>query len=188
MPAHRDRAVMLWLADRLGPDPSPRAVGLVRALCPSARFGWMRLRGRGWYDQGLRALFPTWDAMGHHRGWRARRIRPGDGPKAVGPTGCAGAGLVLANRDAVLMLQGKQRPRVVIITEGEPAFLAWSAAKPGAAVIGIGSGWWTPQHADRVPDGARVVLATDADKAGERYAEQVARTLDDRCTISRWRA
>ena len=189
-PCTTDPPVRAWVEERLGPDPSVRVLGLVRALRGGDR-PWMRLRqGRdrpSWYNLGLRALFPTWDALGQHRGWRARKIRTTSGPKAVGPTGYSSEGLVLANGHAVRMLRRAARPDLVIVTEGEPAYLAWAAAHPRAAVIGIGSGWWTPQHADAVPDGARVVLATDHDPAGERYAAQVARTLNDRCTLSRWR-
>ena len=186
-PGAADPAVIAWLATRLGPDPSVRARHLVRSLRRGVARPWMRCMGRGWFDGGWRALMPTWDARGQHRGWRARQVLPGrDGPKAVGPAGFDGVGLVLASPFAVRMLRGEAQPKRVIISEGEPAFLAWVASGE-RTVFGIGSGWWTDDHADKIPTGCEVVIATGLDKAGDRYAEHVTRTLAGRCTVVRWR-
>ena len=47
-------------------------------------------------------------------------------------------------------------------------------------------------HADRLPDGAHVIIATDDDEAGGRYAETIVETLAQRIrsgaiSASRWR-
>ena len=173
-----------WLQDRLGRLP----VLAARYLAADQRLPrWARRERRSWVDLGYRLIVPTWDADGQVRSVRARRVVEGlSGPKALPPSGYSAGGLVLASPRAVLMLRGEAQPEAVVISEGEPAWAAWSSAKPRAAVVGVGSGWWTQGHADRVPDGADVILATDHDKAGDRYAEQVRETLAGRCKITRW--
>jgi 5S rRNA maturation endonuclease (ribonuclease M5) len=83
------------------------------------------------------------------------------------------------------MLRGITRPGQVVIVEGEPDFLSW-CMRTEDPVIGIGSGWWTQDFADRVPERAEVILRTHDDEAGERYAARVAETLGERAIV--WRA
>ena len=122
-------------------------------------------------------------------------------PKALAARGCGhAAGLVLADPLGVALLRGELEDggvrwdgRVVIV-EGEPDLWAYatamSRARNGAsyAVFGHMAGAWTAAHAARIPDGARVLLATDDDDAGDRYAETVRDTLKGRCNVARRRS
>ena len=52
-------------------------------------------------------------------------------------------------------------------------------------MIGVAAGSWSGDLGAHIPDGARVILWTDHDDAGERYARQVAATIAPRCTVLR---
>lgn len=183
-----------WLQGRLG-EPWRRAAGVVRAL---PLRGPVPAWARFWRDRGYRALFPVFDAQGQMRSLRARRVADGPGPKCVPAMpphrehpGFAAGGLVLACPLALGRLRGAALPPEWdqdppwVVTEGEPAWLAW-VAKRQAAVLGITSGSWSLPLADRIPDGALVIVATDQDKAGERYARQITESLRGRCRLRRW--
>ena len=78
-----------------------------------------------------------------------------------------------------------ERTLELVITEGEMDFLAWvqragDADEYAPAVVGIVSGWWTAEHSQRIPDGTRVLIATDNDQAGDDYAALIARTFAGR--------
>lgn len=171
---------------RIDPD-AVEAAKLLRVLpCGAALPRWARFSGLFWTATGHRMLARLWGAQGQLVSLRAWRITDGDSPKRLPPAGHRCSGHVLANRIAVGMLLGRVRPRRIIVAEGEPDHVVDSLRYPSDAVIGLGSGWWTPELAARVPSGCRVVIRTDPDDAGERYAEQVARTLGDRVEV--WRA
>ncbi len=77
----------------------------------------------------------------------------------------------------------------LVICEGVPDFLTWAtrwgdAAETAPAVIGIISGSWTTEVAARVPAGTRVAVRTHGDRAGAKYAQQIAATLRDRCVLT----
>ncbi|MDP6935163.1 MAG: hypothetical protein QGG40_19745 [Myxococcota bacterium] len=81
-------------------------------------------------------------------------------------------------------------PLVVVISEGEPDYLTWSTSRgDGAlatlAVFGVYSGAWCSEVADRVPTGARVVVRSHDDRAGNEYAGRIAATFGSRCTVRR---
>jgi 5S rRNA maturation endonuclease (ribonuclease M5) len=122
-------------------------------------------------------------------------------PKALAAVGCGhAAGLVLADPLGVALLRGKLEDegmrwdRRVVIVEGEPDLWAYATAmsrtRNGAsyAVFGHMAGAWTDAHAARIPDGARVLVETDDDDAGDRYAETVRDTLKGRCNVTRRRS
>ena len=75
-------------------------------------------------------------------------------------------------------------PRVAWIAEGVPDFLTGATRFPdeatAPAVLGVAEGFWTPELAARVPRGARVVVVSDHDPNGDRYAERIAATLAGR--------
>lgn len=172
-----------WTVSRLGEEAADHVRYLVRELHHGYRPRWAWGYGGSWQEAGYRVLFPMFDAYGMIRGIRARHI--GDGrPKSQGPARCKAGGLVLANPMAWQMLcKGKAPHRGLVITEGEPAYLAWSA-RVHEAVIGIGSGWWTQEIAARVPKGTRVLVATDADGPGKRYGDQIESSLSH-CSVVR---
>ena len=118
--------------------------------------------------------------------------------KSLASRGSA-AGLVLADPIGLALLRGAREDEgmrwsgLVVFAEGEPDMWAY-ATKAGRckngetyAVFGIEAGSWTAEHAERIPDGARVLLETHDDAAGDRYADQIAATLAGRCTIKRQR-
>jgi len=94
-----------------------------------------------------------------------------------------------------------------VIAEGETDFLTWCTGDSNAALFapatfGIFSGSWTQAIADRIPDGATVVIATDTDPldkskperkpAGDIYAEKIIQTVTERMNahrikVERWR-
>jgi hypothetical protein len=76
------------------------------------------------------------------------------------------------------------------VAEGEPDFLTWAtrfsdADEAAPAVLGVVSGSWTTCIADRMPDGARMIVRTDHDEPGEKYAHTIQMTLRGRCTVLR---
>ena len=129
------------------------------------------------------------------------------GPKAASPVGsgaCAGTvytdpvGRWLLETGPRAQKGGKPIPGApgvswngqVLIVEGGPAFLKYATAEGRVsgdgstmAVLGIWSGSWPDDHlgdklAARLPLGQTgVVIATDADDAGDKYSQQIGATL-----------
>jgi len=181
-----DRSAAAWLRSR-GLDPAA-CDGLARVLYASWP-AWARYQGRTWLSQGYRLLLPVYDAAGALRSVRARQVtRGGEGPKSLPPSGHSTAGLVLANRGAVEMLRAGPggAPARVVVAEGEPDYLTWASRLPAGAwaVLGLpGSGAWTADLAARIPAGSDVVIRTDPDAAGDRYAERIVEDLAGRCAV-----
>lgn len=76
----------------------------------------------------------------------------------------------------------------LIVVEGEPDYLTWAGRCEGqrmTAVLGITSGAWTPDLAARIPNGSRVIVRTDLDDTGNKYAEAIRASLMPRCKILR---
>jgi len=95
--------------------------------------------------------------------------------------------MVMADEMGRAMLAGHRAPSTIVIVEGEPDFLSrcMVTGDPDVAVLGIVSGSWSQAMADRLPVGARVVIRTDTDQAGDRYAAEIAATLMRRCFVYR---
>jgi 5S rRNA maturation endonuclease (ribonuclease M5) len=124
-------------------------------------------------------------------------------PKALASVGVGhGAGLVMADPMGLALLRGTREDdgvrwdgRVVIV-EGEPDL--WAVAASGGnriqrhgdgfqtfAAFAVEAGSWTAEIAARIPDGARVLVWTDLDDAGDRYAAAVNASLTHRCDVLR---
>jgi len=200
VPVGSDGEVADWFHRRFGDDgdcfvAQTEADDLARAiphelLLPS----WAWSRAGSWTDTGHRLLFRLWDDTGEAVSLRARCLDPGSQPKSLAPCGFSVKGLVLANVAATRLLsedawQGDEAPGV-IITEGEPDWLVW-AARPGeakptaAACFGIEAGAWCQAVADRIPTGAKIIVRSHADEAGETYARQIVASLCERCEVFR---
>lgn len=153
---------------------------------------WARFKGRlpastSWLGTGHRMLLPVVDHEGVVRSVRAWRVTADERlPKRVPPSGHRASGLVLANERAVRWLRGETRPSQIVVVEGEPDFLVRSVLFPVETLIGIGSGSWTSEFAERVPNGSNVVLMTHLDEAGDRYAHAIAATVRERARAYRW--
>ena len=186
-----------WLRERGLDEDAIRAAGLARQLT-SAPLPAFAVHWRRKFDVEL--VLPLFDHTGTLAGLQGRTLR-GE-PKSVCMRGVEVRGLVLASPSARRVLEGAPwpteqdgKPSPLWVVEGEPDFLSVLARVPGegrepspeAVVIGIRAGAWTETIAARIPDGVRVLLATDQNKAGEQYAEIVNRTLHGRCNVMRLR-
>lgn len=146
-----------------------------------------------WQRSGHRVIVPVVDALGVVRSVRAWRLTS-EQPKRVAPRGFRATGLVYACpfARAVLAsnLDGFPSPLRVIIAEGEPDSITWAtrfsdADEDAPVVLGVVAGAWSAELARRVPDGAHVVVRTHHDRAGDAYADAVAKTLRERCRVLR---
>jgi hypothetical protein len=153
----------------------------------TARPAWSYAKGLPWVNTGHRLAMRAWAADGTFRSLRVWQCDGRDGyPKRLPPTGHRAQGLVLANDRAVEMLRGESKAERVVIVEGEPDHVTVSTrCPPGDAVFGVGSGFWSEEHAKRIPNRTPVLLMTHADDAGDNYAKAIAKTLNNRCPI--WR-
>jgi len=151
---------------------------------------------------GYLAAFPLFDEQGVTRNFRFRRlvgddIVPHGGPKTVSLTGYSTKGLLLAGPDSAACLElgssecyGERL--MVAIAEGEKDALNLKIKHPDWHIFGVGSGSWTPSWGRRLaevyPD-SKVLVATDGDAAGERYARAIIRDLGRHgLPVLRWRA
>jgi hypothetical protein len=79
----------------------------------------------------------------------------------------------------------------VVFTEGGKDFLTWATREGRVscgrayAVFGVWQGAWTAELAARIPDGERVIIRTDQNEAGDRYAAAIADTLGARFEVLR---
>ena len=146
----------------------------------------------------------TWKGDDDGRGeWAERRPEDGKGAKEVSPVGSGacrgtvyacpvGRWLLRRGPDARPgdLVDGLPTPTTwsgsVVVVEGGPAWLRYAAAPPlEDAVLGLWAGAWPDAQigrdlAARIPDGARVVLAPDANPTGEGYADAVTATFRGR--------
>jgi len=171
---------------------------LARALPRDLTAPWATLGGRSWAECGCRLIVPLRDAGGRLRSVLARRVR-GSGVKSAAPFEYERRRLVMADDLALVLLQMGAAPASwprtrVVICEGEMDFLTVAsqvsdADEDAPAVFGITSGAWCRAVADRIPDGAEVVIATDPGAAGDRYADRIVASFGRRpVALARWRA
>jgi hypothetical protein len=148
---------------------------------------------------GFNLVLPLVDACGHRRSLQLRCIEAHD--EAMPTKGvCLKPNrreLVLANRTGLALLSERGRPPLwcdqpleVVIVEGESDYLtaATEEIPDGTfrAVLGIFAGSWRMKHALAIPLDATVVIATDDDAQGDKYAQEITWTLGER-SFSRWR-
>jgi hypothetical protein len=203
--ADEDGDVAGWLVRRgLDPEVCARR-DLVRALPTDRLPRWAHFRGAPW-AMGWRAVLRAWDHQGQLASLRGRWVHahePPDGGEkagaAAGGPGSAG-GAVLACGLGRQVLEHGRRPQwlepdgelCVVVTEGEPDWLTWASREDlerPPVVLGVFSGAWCDEIAQRIPDESRVVVRThhDRNEAGDRYAKAIARTLYYRCAVLRSR-
>ncbi len=197
LPVTQDKAVTTYLAEVRGLDPEIVALwDLARVLPVGVHLPALaRCGGRTWTESSHRLIFRTYDDAGKFVSLRARFVgQAANARKTLAPTGYTTKGLVMACPLAVQLLAGGPpdwwTAHDVVIAEGDVDFLTWATQQPecaetGPAVFGITSGAWTQGIADRVPTGARVVIRTHDDAAGDKYAEKLHATLAGRCTVLR---
>lgn len=185
-PVNEDREACRYLVGRQIDPDAVATRQLARVIPPRSTLPrWASYRGgaaraSSWETTGHRIVVRAFGSLGGWLGVRAMRVRDGDSPKRLPPSGYRASELVLGNAAAYALFTGARRdpPRVVIV-EGEPDWLLWSTLTE-EPVIGLMSGSWTERFAERIPDGCRVVIRTHEDPAGEKYAQQVIGTLKKR--------
>jgi hypothetical protein len=151
-----------------------------------------------WNERGYLLVVPMFDMFGALRSLHARKVVQGGRLKSLSPADFGTKGLVMADAHGRNLLVTGKRPSYlseatplrIVVSEGEVDFWTWSTrfsdADPSApAVFGMFSGGWTDGIGSRVPDGSRVIIRTDADEAGDRYAREIRNSLHGRCTILR---
>lgn len=175
-----------------------RGLGDVRALVRSCRAlpanaelpAWAHVSGVPWNNSGHRLLVPMYDYRGRFRTVIARSVVLDPARKSGTPDGYGRRGCIMASPSARSMLAvGRSRHPAVKglrFVEGEVDFLR-AVGTDQKWVLGIVSGSFTRDVASRIPSGSHVELATDNDAAGDRYAEQIRKTLGERCTYERVR-
>ena len=148
---------------------------------------------KSWPYYTRRLVFPLFDHAGRMSSLKAH---PRNNPK-----GYSVRGLVLATPLARLLLEGAPcgdgtpvadyvRCTGLVIAEGEIDFLSVAtlfsdADQDAPAVLGIHAGAFTQAVAERIPTDTRVAVCPDNDPAGNRYANQIADFLGDRCDVQR---
>lgn len=204
IPVDSDERVSAYLEGR-GVHPTAIATsaggrGIARAIpvgLEVPRWAW---GPDGAWSRRHRLILPLRDARGVARSLLARDVTGEARVKSAAPAGHTRAGLVMTCDVARQILELGRAPEwmdyrpEIIVAEGEIDFLALADATDEgelayrAAIIGIVGSSWTPELAARIPDGARVTIATDPDEAGERYAARIVETLEGReVDLARWR-
>lgn len=207
VPVNQDREVRDWLRDQRGVDPDYVAANnLARALPLRGGLAkWARFGGRPWNETGHRLILPCWTAceggqLGNLVTLRARLIGKREGvPKTVSPfkrpepysvkrtiyaNAIGMAALTCGGPWEGTLPSGRSVEPVAVIAEGDIDFLIacqkWGDTRP---VFGIYAGAWCEPIAARFPDRCTVVIMTDDDPAGARYADKIAASLQDRCNV-----
>jgi hypothetical protein len=129
---------------------------------------WWRPEWRRQYP----LVLPLWDKDAHHPISLLGRTWGSAARKTTVPIGYTTANLFLVNKLARAWLQNQTTPSIIWIVEGEIDFINVSQADK--AVIGIRSGSINglalmPWHRSQ-----KVLIATDNDQAGDKYAHDAA--------------
>jgi hypothetical protein len=199
-PVTADDPACAWLRSRALEPEAVAVRDLARALPRTAALPrWAWGPGGSWIESGHRLIVALHDAAGIMRTVRAGRIIEGNTPKRLPPAGHKAGQVVMADTIALEVLRlGKApdyiaEPLRIVIAEGEPDWLTWAtnrpldSRKPLFGVLGIIAGAWCAELAARIPSGAHVIIRTDHDRAGEKYADDIIATLASRCTVRRTR-
>lgn len=198
--AGEDEDARAWFASRGLEGLAWKAsdLELVRVIPKGSAF----VRKLGWPSWDTRRLVSrAFDAKGDLVALRGRCIPVDGDPKSASNRGARAKGSVLACPLAALMLSGgtltnakdggstDREPVRLVVAEGEADFLtmaleALSDAPAKWATIGVpGSGFWTPEIADRIATGSLVSVREHSDEAGARLLRDVRATIGSRCTV-----
>jgi len=152
----------------------------------TAKFPWATFKKKNWSDTGYQAIFPLYNPQGKLTSVRARWVsyqKPLS--KVINPSGCEVQGTILADRQALAILQEKpldDYDGYIVITEGDPDYLSWATRNKENtfATFGVFSGSWNNDFASKIPEHSKVVVATHYDNDGEKYFRQIFDSLKDR--------
>jgi len=142
--------------------------------------------GVGWDTAEHRLTFPVRDEAGRVLDIRMRREGVKQ-HKVISMPGCGRGGHLYGVYEVRAKLAAGEP---VVVVGGEKDVVIASANLPGYAFVSstLGEGGWT-ERMSRPLAGKRVILFLDADEAGRRGSEKVARALRgyaDGCSVVRW--
>ena len=199
-PVLDDPDVTAWLLSRAIPADRVELHDLARAIPADASIPrWAACQRVPWTAHH-RLIARGWGATGTAESLHARAAGelPEGLPKGLWPAAGPGSarGLVLSDGWGRQLIATGRRPEgwrgEMVVAEGVPDWLVVAtnysdSDEDAPAVLGVTAGSWTLEIASRVPDGTRVVIATDPDEAGDKYAQKIAATFQGRnCELRRW--
>jgi hypothetical protein len=197
-PVTDDAAVSDYLHGR-GLDPIEIADrDLARALPERLALPpWASYQRTPWNRSHYRLVARLFNPRGEHASLTVRRIVAADAgmPKALFPPGPRN-GLLLADDAGCWGLRAPHDylPNELWIAEGLTDHFALACDfsvcdewAPGSLAV-VGPNSWSQEAADRIPDRVCIVVAVDADEAGEKYLAEIVRTFEGRSIcIDRWK-
>lgn len=119
-------------------------------------------------------IFPMYDVTGTVRSFQGRAISSSVSPKSMCPVGFSKKALFFANKEMLKMLKKESEFNRVWITEGEIDF-ATMMTRTDEPIMGIDNGSIDAFKLIKWPEDTEFIIATHNDKAGDRYAELIAR-------------
>ena len=162
------------------PDDFPYAE-LTRV--PAKNGGKMEFWPSIWANKHPIAI-PLYDPMGRIVSFQGRAILPNTKVKSRCPAHYSNMGLFFANSHMLNHLNREVEYKEFWIVEGEMDFLTLSS-EYDVPVIGIRNGSIESFAYMTFPDNARIIIATDNNKVGEKYAERIATYLL-KYNVERW--
>lgn len=131
--------------------------------------GRIRLRAP-WLGRVLPVTIPAWDIFGTPKGLVLRD--PKQGGAGYFPVGKRREGLWMANAEALAVMVHRETPRIGVIVEGATDFLWACSVAKGLPVWGGTSGAFRFARSEWAQ---HLLVCTDADAAGDRYAKEAAK-------------
>lgn len=179
--------VALFLLRRRLSLPDLSKLDLVRVA--PLKYAWPSWWPETW-AKSWRIVTRAYEADGKLASLHARAIDDAS-PKTRWPFNCRADGLIFGDAAGVALLRGDARAfDRVLVVEGLTDMIAASLWAVGrrVAVISVTSGSSAALMHVRWPSGVPVVVATDHDDAGNRYAAAVEAAVPKRISVARWRA
>tara|TARA_R110001583_G_scaffold3383_3_gene21785 strand:- start:701 stop:3334 length:2634 start_codon:yes stop_codon:yes gene_type:complete len=136
------------------------------------------------WTQEYPVVFPLYDHMGLCKSFLGRTMQERTNQtKTRCPIGYNSRGLMLMNKAARQLANGAQYDEIWI-TEGEMDFLALNERTTNP-VIGIRSGAVRSLHAIPIGGNPNLLICTDLDEAGDKYAREIAALFCDSLDVKR---
>jgi CHC2 zinc finger len=194
IPADEDDEVAAWIRSRGIALAHLVDRDLARALRRDAKVPAWAQCGRPWTATGHRLVVPTFDARGRMVSCQARAIVPHRAkavwPKSPTPETLVAHGVFADPLGRMLLATGEapdwwQGPMRVEICEGIPDTLTLATMfgddeTEAPAVLGFASGAWTREIADRIPDGAEIIIWEHRDSSGTKFTDHILHTMKGR--------
>lgn len=179
-PSASTRAALAFLAQR-DFQPGDLPADLVRLLPDPRKHRYPCWWPRSW-AAAWRLVVCAYTPQGTAASLHARSVIPDEGgPKTRWPKDYEARGLLFANSQGVQLLRG-ERPEIqaVLIVEGLTDLLAAARLCLPIAVLGGASGCWVALEAVRFPEHVPIIVGTDLDPTGDKYAMEIARFVRPR--------